>query len=194
MSRAPSLRTRAEGENVVLRAPARADLKALVALQERNAEHRRPWGPLPPPGVTPDSPAAVAREIKAARREWREDRGYRMVIELRDDPGQLVGRASLSQVWRGNFGSCYLGYWIDQEMQGRGLMTDAVRTITSFAFGTLRLHRVQANVVPRNVASLRVLEKAGYRREGLAERYLQLAGVWEDHLMHAVTVEEWPRA
>jgi ribosomal-protein-alanine N-acetyltransferase len=194
MSRAPSLRTQAEGERVLLRAPRRTDVRALVALQQHNAEHRRPWGPVPAPGSEPDSPLAVAREIKAARREWREDRGYRMVIELRDEPGRLAGRVSLSQVWRGNFGSCYLGYWIDRDLEGRGLMTDAVRAITTFAFARLGLHRVQANVVPRNTGSLRVLEKAGFRREGLAERYLQLAGVWEDHVMHAVTSEEWPRS
>src|SRR6185437_2002359 len=87
--------------------------------------------------------------------------------------------------------NAYLGYWIDAEHQGRGLMTEAVRAATTFALEAAGLHRVQAAVMPRNGASQRVLEKAGYRREGLATRYLCIAGIWEDHVLFATTAEEW---
>jgi ribosomal-protein-alanine N-acetyltransferase len=73
-------------------------------------------------------------------------------------------------------------------------MTEAVRAATTFAFAFARLHRVQAAVMPSNRASQRVLEKAGFRREGLAERYLCIAGAWQDHFVFAVTADEWPRA
>ena len=72
-------------------------------------------------------------------------------------------------------------------------MTEAVRAATGFGLGAAALHRVQAAVMPRNTASQRVLEKAGYRREGLAQRYLCIAGTWEDHLIFAVTAEDWHR-
>ena len=84
-----------------------------------------------------------------------------------------------------------MGYWIDAEHQGRGLMTEAVRATTWFAFRAAALHRVQAAVMPRNAGSQRVLEKVGYRREGVAARYLCIAGAWEDHVVFAVTREEW---
>ncbi|MBI3725865.1 GNAT family N-acetyltransferase [bacterium] len=94
---------------------------------------------------------------------------------------------------RGPFRNAHLGYWIDREHQGRGLTTEAVRLLLAFAFGPLALHRVQAAVMPRNRASCRVLEKAGFRREGLARRYLMIDGKWRDHLIYAITIEESAR-
>ncbi len=76
--------------------------------------------------------------------------------------------------------------------QGQGLMTEGIRLALGFAFGAAGLHRVQAAIMPRNQASLRVVEKVGFRREGFAQRYLQIAGKWEDHLLFAITQEEWP--
>jgi ribosomal-protein-alanine N-acetyltransferase len=113
------------------------------------------------------------------------------MITSRDDESRVIGRVALAGVLRGAFQNAYLGYWIDEGHQGRGLMTEAVWAATSFAFGTARLHRVQAAVMPRNEASLRVLAKVGYRREGFALKYLCIAGAWEDHWLFAVTSEEW---
>jgi ribosomal-protein-alanine N-acetyltransferase len=105
---------------------------------------------------------------------------------------ELVGRIQLSGISRGPFQNAYLGYFVSERHNGLGYATEAVRQAVDAAFGELGLHRVQAAVIPRNVASTRVLEKAGFREEGLAQRYLQIAGVWEDHKLYAVTVEEWP--
>jgi ribosomal-protein-alanine N-acetyltransferase len=104
---------------------------------------------------------------------------------------ELVGRIQLSGISRGPFENAYLGYFVSERHNGRGYATEAVRQAVDVAFGELGLHRVQAAVVPRNLASIRVLEKAGFREEGLALRYLQIAGVWEDHKLYAVTAEEW---
>ena len=90
------------------------------------------------------------------------------------------------------FSNAYLGYFVSERHNGHGYATTAVRQAVDFAFEELGLHRVQAAVVPRNAGSIRVLEKAAFREEGLALRYLQIAGVWEDHRVYAVTVEEWP--
>ncbi len=103
--------------------------------------------------------------------------------------GTLVGRVALSNVVRAAWQSCTLGYYIDRTMCGRGYGTEAVKQIVAFAFGDAGLHRVQAAVMPRNVASARVLEKAGFRHEGFAPRYLQIDGVWEDHDLYAITAD-----
>ena len=91
------------------------------------------------------------------------------------------------------FESAYLGYSVSERHNGRGYATEAVRQVLAVAFEELGLHRVQAAVMPINLASIRVLEKAGFREEGLALRYLQINGVWEDHKLFALTAEEWRR-
>jgi ribosomal-protein-alanine N-acetyltransferase len=103
----------------------------------------------------------------------------------------LVGRVTLSGIVRGPFCNAFLGYTVDRDHTGRGIATYAVRHAVGRAFDE-GLHRVQAAVMPDNGASKRVLEKAGFRREGLALRYLELDGVWRDHDLYAVTAEEWP--
>ena len=104
--------------------------------------------------------------------------------------GALVGRVTLSQVFRKAFQNCYLGYFVGEEHNGRGYATTAVGLAVRFAFEDLGLHRVQANVMTTNPRSARVLEKAGFRKEGRALRYLQIAGRWEDHDLYALTVED----
>jgi [ribosomal protein S5]-alanine N-acetyltransferase len=105
---------------------------------------------------------------------------------------ELVGRVRLSEIVRGVFQNAYIGYFVSERHNGRGFATAGVRQAVNTAFGPIELHRVQAAVVPRNVGSVRVLEKVGFRDEGLALRYLEINGAWEDHRLFAVTREEWP--
>ena len=105
--------------------------------------------------------------------------------------GRFRGEMNLSSVQRGPFQSCYVGYWIDEDVAGMGYTPEALVVAARFAFEQLALHRVQVSIVPRNAASLRVVEKLGLRSEGLAERYLEINGVWEDHCRFAITAEEW---
>lgn len=93
---------------------------------------------------------------------------------------------------RGAWDNATLGYFVDGERNGRGYATQAVRQVVGFAFSNAGLHRVQAAVMPTNVASARVLQKNGFRCEGRSPRYLRIAGAWEDHDVYAVTAEEWP--
>jgi ribosomal-protein-alanine N-acetyltransferase len=104
----------------------------------------------------------------------------------------MVGTITLSMVVRAAWQNAMLGYWVARASGGRGYATAAAGQAVAFALGEreLGLHRVQAAVMPRNAASIRVLEKNGFRREGLAERYLRIAGRWEDHLLFALTAEE----
>jgi ribosomal-protein-alanine N-acetyltransferase len=187
----PSLSTRIVTERLVLRAPRTADVPELRRALRQNATHLRPWSVAPVAGEDTASLTSVSRAVLRHRREWKQGQAYVLLITPRENERQIVGRLALGGVLRGAFQNAYLGYWIDVERQGQGLMTEAVRAATSFALTSAGLHRVQAAVMPRNEASQRVLGKAGYRREGLAARYLCIAGVWEDHLIFAVTAEEW---
>jgi ribosomal-protein-alanine N-acetyltransferase len=110
--------------------------------------------------------------------------------------GAIVGTITLSMVVRAAWQNAMLGYWIAQAAGGHGYATAAVGRAVGFAFDDhgLGLHRVQAGVMPQNGRSIRVLEKNGFRREGLAERYLRIAGRWEDHLLFALTAEEHRRS
>lgn len=191
---APPLSTLLVSERLALRPPRASDATALRRLLVANAEHLRPWSPAPAAGTDPLSLIELTRGLLRQRREWREDRTYAFVASTREDPSLLLGRVTLSHVVRSAFQNAYLGYWLDARWQARGLMTEAVARVVRFAFNELGLHRVQAAVLPENKASRRVLAKVGFREEGLALRYLQIAGQWQDHLLFARTNDEAPPA
>jgi ribosomal-protein-alanine N-acetyltransferase len=98
---------------------------------------------------------------------------------------------NVSSIQRGPFQNAYVGYWIDERMAGKGYTPEALVVAMRFAFEDLRLHRLQIAIIPRNRPSRRVVEKLGLRLEGIAERYLEINGVWEDHMRYAITTEEW---
>ena len=104
--------------------------------------------------------------------------------------GRFRGEMNLSSIQRGPFQSCYVGYWMEEAVAGNGYTPEALVVAARFAFEDLRVHRLWVAIVPRNSASVRVVEKLGLRCEGLAERYVEINGVWEDHLRFAITAEE----
>ena len=99
----------------------------------------------------------------------------------------------MSSIQRGPFQTGHVGYWIDRQLAGRGYVPEAVVVVLAFAFDTIALHRVEISIIPRNYASLRVVEKLGLRSEGIAQKYLEIDGNWEDHAKFAITSEEWNR-
>lgn len=105
--------------------------------------------------------------------------------------GRFGGEINISSLQRGPFQNAYIGYWIDEALAGRGYVPEAVAVLFQFAFEELGLHRLQISIIPRNKASRRVVEKLGLREEGVAVRYLEINGVWEDHIHYAITAEEW---
>jgi ribosomal-protein-alanine N-acetyltransferase len=109
----------------------------------------------------------------------------------RRDEGKIIGAAIFSNIIYGSFRSCFLGYNLDEEETGKGYMTEALQATIGYVFHTVRLHRVEANVMPRNEASLRVLDRLGFRREGYSPRYLEIAGRWEDHIRMAILSDEY---
>jgi len=132
------------------------------------------------------------QQIQVAIDQWKHDEAYAFGIFLKSDG--LVGRVALSNIVRGAWQNATLGYFVAEAQNGKGIATEAVRLALQFGFTEARLHRVQAGIMPRNRASGRVLEKNGFRYEGESPRYLNINGVWEDHSLFAITVEEWPPA
>ena len=169
---------------ISLRPVQASDAQALLELRVRNRDFLAPWEPVREESYfTLEAAELAVAEQQAARTA---DRGYAFGIFA----PELVGWANLSAVVRGSFQNAYLGYSVDESANGRGYATAAVREATRLAFAELGLHRVQAAVIPRNAGSIRVLEKAGFRREGYAQRYLLIGGAWEDHILFARTSDE----
>lgn len=188
----PSLRTVLVTERLTLRPPRSSDVGPYLAALRRNEAHLRPWSPLRTGPDRRPTLASVSRDVAVARTSWKRDESYTFLVTESDDRARtVVGRLTLGRVIRGPFQNAFLGYWVDAAVQGRGIMTEAVNAVVAFAFGPLALHRVQASIMPRNVASVRVITKAGFRSEGRSARYLQIAGKWEDHDIFALTREEW---
>jgi [ribosomal protein S5]-alanine N-acetyltransferase len=178
------------GRRVTLRPLAVGDLPAWQEVRRRNADWLLKWEPKRVPGA-PDpveSRDAFAMRCGARQRERQLGTGFAYGIFV---GGAFAGEINLSIVQRGPFQSSYVGYWIDEACAGQGLMPEAVVCMCRSAFEDIGLHRVQISIIPRNTASRRVVEKLGIRDEGTAERYLEIAGVWEDHIRYAITVEEW---
>jgi ribosomal-protein-alanine N-acetyltransferase len=112
------------------------------------------------------------------------------IFERHGPPGQLHGRISVSGIVRGIWQNGFVGYSISGARAGRGYMTEALKRLILFSFADLQLHRLQASIIPRNVASLRVIEKCRFRYEGRALKYLRINEVWEDHDVYALTADE----
>jgi [ribosomal protein S5]-alanine N-acetyltransferase len=118
---------------------------------------------------------------------------FRLWIYRRDlDPiDGLIGDISLSHITRGIMHSCFVGYKLDGAHVGNGFMTEALEVAIGLGFARLRLHRIEANIMPANLASQRVVEKLGFVREGFSEKYLMINGRWEDHLRYAKINDAW---
>lgn len=178
---------RAEG--IYLRSPAMSDHEAWAELREASRAFLTPWEPTWP--VDDLERGAFRRRIKRYQQEIRNDHGYPFFV-FRSRDHAILGGLTLSYVRRGVTQSCALGYWMGAPHAGQGVMTQAVRAVLPFAFETLRLHRVEAACLPTNGASIRLLEKVGFTREGYARRYLCINGYWQDHLLYAMVDEDRP--
>jgi [ribosomal protein S5]-alanine N-acetyltransferase len=178
------------GRRVLLRPLSVGDFPAWTEVRTRNADWLLRWEPRRLPGqpdVTTDRDAFAVR-CSARERERQLGTGYGFGVFV---DGCFAGEINLSAIQRGPFQSAYVGYWIDERQAGCGYTPEALVVLARFAFDDLRLHRIQVAIIPRNSASRRVVEKLKIRDEGVAERYLEINGVWEDHVRYAITAEEW---
>ena len=160
------------------------DAKKLQALVLGNRQWLRPWEATNPYG--PNS-FNLHTQVKALRQQIKEGQGLPFVIEY---SGEIVGQLNVSNILFGSVGSAILGYWITPEVAGRGITTKAVALVTDYLFAVHGLHRVEIDVRPENKASLRVVEKLGFRYEGMKKRFIHINGDWRDHYIFALTAEE----
>lgn len=175
------------GAGVVLRPLTMADYAPWAEIRALSREHLVPWEPAWARDELTRS--AFRRRLRHYQREAREDLGYAYGL-FEETSEALIGGLTLSNVRRGVTQSASLGYWLGRPHVGRGRMSAAVRAIIPHAFGTLRLHRIEAATMPANAASMRVLERCGFAREGFARRYLKINGVWQDHILFALLAED----
>ncbi|HXW40379.1 MAG TPA: GNAT family protein [Xanthobacteraceae bacterium] len=170
-----------EGDGVVLRMPQMTDFDEWAALRQASRDFLTPWEPTWPEDDL--TRGAFRRRIKRYAEDLRADLGYAFLI-VRAADGALVGGLTLANIRRGVAQAGSLGYWMGLPFVRQGYMTAAVRAVVPFAFTTLRLHRIEAACIPSNVASIRLLEKTGFAREGFAREYLCINGIWQDHLLY----------
>ena len=173
------------GPRLTLRPPTSSDYSDWAELRALSRAHLTPWEP----SWSRDelSRPAYRRRLRAYAHDARDDHGYSLFIA---ENRTLLGGVTLSNIRRGASQSASLGYWIGAPYAGRGNMQEAVRMIVEFAFGTLKLHRIEAACMIANTASQRVLEKNRFEREGLARRYLKINGRWEDHYTYSLLEPE----
>lgn len=170
------------GDGLELRPPEMRDFEAWSALRAESRIFLAPWEPVWPHDDLTRS--AFRARMRRYVRDVKADAGYPFFV-FRQADGVLMGGLTLGQVRRGVAQTAALGYWMGQPFAGQGWMTGAVRTVLPFVFGSLRLRRLEAACLPENAASIRLLERVGFRREGLAREYLCIAGAWRDHLLYA---------
>jgi ribosomal-protein-alanine N-acetyltransferase len=173
-------------ERLTLRV-ARPGLERAMArfLVENFPGHLDRWSPPPPPGFFTE--AFWLERLAAALAEYDADRAVRFIFQR---PGTLeapiVGTANYTNIVRGAFQACHLGYQAAREFEGLGLMAEALTATNAFMFEHFRLHRIMANFVPENARSRRLAARLGFVEEGLATRYLFIDGAWRDHVLTAL--------
>ncbi len=154
----------------------------------RNERWLTPWEPTNDrPWSERNSRAAWGAVCSALRRAGRAGTMLPFVVTYN---GELVGQISVSNVVFGALRSCTVGYWVDSAAAGRGITPTALALVTDHCLGAVGLHRVEVDIRPENAASLRVVEKLGFRREGFYERFLDIDGGWRDHVAFALTRED----
>lgn len=167
-----------------------SDFPQWSEVRVRCSEWLRIWEPRRQPGTPDPSRDLVAFTSRCTARERERQLGSGHAFGVFHG-STFIGEVNISNVRRGPFQSADIGYWVDQQHAGRGYTPEAVVGVLGYAFEHLSLHRVEIAIIPRNRRSLRVVEKLGIRSEGVAERFLEINGVWEDHVRHAITSEEW---
>lgn len=171
--------TRPTLPRVVIRSPTPGDRPEFVAAMRASSKFHRPWLP----EMTPQAFDRMLARVPDPR--------YEPLLACRYEDGALVGYFNISEIVLGTFRSAYLGYGAVAAHAGRGYMTAGMQQVLRHAFTTLRLHRLEANIQPGNQASLALVRRSGFVREGFSERYLKIGGRWRDHERWAIRAEQW---
>lgn len=162
------------------------DAAAWKDVRSRNRHWLAPWEATSPNGVADLAPTFVGM-VRRLRHEARLGTTLPLVVTWE---GRLVGQLTVGGISWGSFRSAYVGYWVDRDYAGRGITPTALALVVDHCFTVMGLHRIEVNIRPENRASRRVVEKLGFRDEGLRRRMLHIDGDWRDHQSYAITAEE----
>ncbi|QCW51615.1 GNAT family N-acetyltransferase [Nocardioides dongxiaopingii] len=173
---------------VVLRPLRRGDVAAWRDARRRNTAWLVPWDATAPPGA-PSRPVTFRRLVRRLRRSAAQGTTLPFAIEV---DGRFAGQLTVNNVVRGSAQFASIGYWLDRDFAGRGVMPRAVAMAVDHCFETAGLHRIEIAIRPENSNSLRVVEKLDIREVGYAPRYLHIDGEWRDHRLYGITREEVP--
>lgn len=179
------------GPRVKLRLPRKGDYRQWAELRRESRAFLTPWEPR----WTGDEleQSAWRERLRRYRNEFNSGAGVPLLI-FNGESGALVGGITLSNIRYGVAQTASIGYWVGEKYSGKGLMAEALQLVVDYAFATLRLHRLEAACIPDNNRSVRVLEKAGFTREGLLHSYLKINGIWQDHYLYARVADGHNRA
>ena len=173
---------------VGLRPLAMRDAAAWREVRARNVAWLRPWEATVPAGDR-SGPRTFRGLVRDLRRQAREGRALPFAVTVE---GRFAGQLTVTNIAAGSARWGQIGYWIDRQYAGQGVMPTAVAMAVDYCLFELDLHRIEVAIRPENAASLRVVEKLGFTKIGLAPRYLHIDGAWRDHLLFAITGEEMP--
>jgi ribosomal-protein-alanine N-acetyltransferase len=176
-----------KGERVTLRLSHPSDYHEWAALRRESRAFLEPWEPRWAADELERS--AWRQRVRRYREEFAAGTAISFLI-FENEHGRLTGGITLGNIRHGVSQSAQIGYWTGERYAGRGYMQDAIRAAIAHAFGPMRLHRIEAACIPENTRSIRVLEKAGFAREGLLRSYLRINGQWRDHLIFSLIADE----
>lgn len=177
-------------KRLILRPLRTMDAFSWQEVRLRCAEWLIPWEPLRPLGGANPETSRPAFDARCEQRDRERAMGTSYGFGIFEN-NRFIGECNINNVQRGAMQGGYVGYWIDQSRAGNGFMPESVAAVFRFAFEDLGLHRLQVSIIPRNAASRSVATKLCLRDEGIAERYIEINGIWEDHVRYAITSEEW---
>lgn len=187
MSRWPVRLTCGSGsDTVTLRPLGYSDVEAWRSARQRNAAWLIPWDATVPPGADA-RPTTFHALVWRLHRQARRGTTYPFAVDVN---GTFAGQVTVNNIVRGSAQFASIGYWLDREFAGRGVMPRAVAMVIDHCFGAAGLHRIEIAIRPENSNSLRIVEKLGIREIGYAPRFLHIDGAWRDHRIYAITVEE----
>jgi [ribosomal protein S5]-alanine N-acetyltransferase len=168
------------GPIVYLRLPEAEDCQEFINLNRASIDF---YKGLASPMLNPEPFATYVERCK------QDDYKGFLICKRQDDT--IIGSVNLSQIVRGSFQSAYLGYQVGAPFAGQGYMTQAIQLVLRYAFDTMKLHRLEANIQPGNQASIALVKRAGFTQEGYSRRYLKIGGRWRDHERWAIVAEDW---
>lgn len=171
-----------KGKKVFLRHPKMDDFQELTKLSKASVRFHK--GLANPPK---DKESFISYFTKNERPE------NECFLICQTSDNAIAGAINLSQIFRGDFQSCYAGYYLGEEFSGKGLMTETIELIVKYAFEELKIHRIEANIQPHNLASIAVVKKNGFTKEGFSRKYVKIDGDWRDHERWAIIYEDWKK-